>query len=201
MNTVFISDASIYTVKRLDDKAVSHGVLFADESNKRLCTALTHFILSFQSNMKKFLLSLFFAVLCSMSVSAANILTAKSATMEGPTGMSYNAEMSHNLGMDVFVSHDQTTAIAIGSDKLTKGATTKTFISDMAKSMNINTATIQSHKISNGTLATAHTNSGERTIGVYNSHGSSKVVVVLFMGAIPINEAISYLKTIQPSSR
>jgi hypothetical protein len=205
MDIVFISNAPINTVKKISNKAVSsnakYSMLLLRKSNKRLCPALTHLTLSLQTNMKKILLSLFFAAICAMSMNAANILSAKSAKMEGPASMSYNADMSHNLGMDVFVSHDQTTAIAIGSDNLAKGSTPKAFISDMAKSMNINTATIRSLKLNNGTLVTAHTDSGERTIGVFNSQGSNKLVVILFMGAIPVNEAISYMKTIQPLAR
>jgi hypothetical protein len=151
--------------------------------------------------MKRFLLSLFITLACTIGVFATNILTAKNVSMEGPTGMSYNAEMSHNLGMDVFVSHDQSTAFAIGDDTLPRNGSASAMMTDLAKRMNINSATIKSSKISGGTLLTAHTDSGERTVGIFSSTNSNKVIVILIMGAIPVNEAIAYMKTLKPTVR
>ena len=151
--------------------------------------------------MKRVLLSLIITLVCSIGLFATNILSAKSASMEGPTGMSFNAEMSRSLGMDVFVSHDQSTAFAIDDDTLGKDATVKSLFTDLAKRMNINTATFKTVKTNGGTLYTAHTDSGERTIGMLAVPNSNKVIVIFVMGAIPVDEAIAYMKTLKPSTR
>jgi hypothetical protein len=149
--------------------------------------------------MKKLILSLLIALVGTIGASAAKVLKAYCATMNGPDNMSYMDKIS-NGGQSVFVSTDNKIVFAISR------------VSDLPNDQIVDEIKEQAETGKDATLQSKTVKRGDETIIVVGGEKDKQIcylglytkneqeILVIERGSITIDEFMGYMKTLKPIS-